>query len=234
MTSDLINDKRYIIGEEENQDIEPNFEMNDQDAFLPDINLDAVMYFLFHDFCFCTYQLQQDSFTLEELRSGAAVDDSFMRKASIASSRIHTPLGYSEDPEVERYQSTPMGGDNTPLFGTSPLPHRRASSIRSIPESPSYVEPQYFDAPSTIMPEYVPTELVTSINENSVKMLKHVRSKLQDNISIQFSDVTKNMNRSQCAKSFFELLVLSSTGYLDCLQTSPYGEITIRAGDLIL
>lgn len=142
-------------------------------------------------------------------------------------------MNFSKDVELGQYQSTPMG-DHTPLFGTSPLPQRRASSIHSIPESPLYAEPQYFDVPSTTTLEYIPSDLITSINENSVKMLKHVRSKLKNNISIQFSEVTENMNRNQVAKSFFELLVLGSTGYLDCLQTNPYGEITIRAGDLIL
>lgn len=151
------------------------------------------------------------------------------RKASMALSTPQYQEDYLMQPDTPLYHQSPSK--------ESPLPQRRASSIHPVtPFSPLYSEPQYFEhqeLPTPIIPEALELqELVTSIDENSVKMLKYVNSKLKNQMHVEFEDITNNMNRNQAAKSFYQILVLASTGYLSVVQTSAYDNITIREGDL--
>ena len=49
--------------------------------------------------------------------------------------------------------------------------------------------------------------------------------------NVDFNTLTGSMNRRNASKSFYQVLVLASTGYVQVLQTHSYGPITLREGD---
>ena len=166
------------------------------------------------------------SLAAERLREG-------LRKASVASTG---PVRADMSPIL--FES-PSGSRNSVARGSSPLPQRRASSF--LPQTSDFQEPSFYDAsvdlqdlalePSVYS---VSRGLTSSITEDSARMLQQVQSHLDSSGAADFSEVTSGMGRRAAAKSFFQLLVLGSTSYLDPLQTEAYGPITIRAGDTLL
>ena len=112
------------------------------------------------------------------MRNAATEESIEYRKASVATPFLSTPFNYVEDPNQTFYESTPLRPESfSPLIPhSSPLPQRRASSIRSSSQySPMYAEPQYFEQSMEVpgIPAPPPVnELAASINEDSVKMLK--------------------------------------------------------------
>ncbi|OIW14445.1 hypothetical protein TanjilG_15358 [Lupinus angustifolius] len=78
------------------------------------------------------------------------------------------------------------------------------------------------------------SELIAGWSVQTGKIAKSLQRKFQDQKNkqeeevVNFSQVVKGKPRNQCAKLFYEMLVLKTTSCVDVKQDSPYADIAIK------
>ncbi|CAL0323261.1 unnamed protein product [Lupinus luteus] len=78
------------------------------------------------------------------------------------------------------------------------------------------------------------SDLIASWSAQTGKIAKTLQRKFQDQRNkqveevVNFSQVVKGQPRTQCAKLFYEMLVLKTTNCVDVKQDSPYADIAIK------
>lgn len=165
-------------------------------------------------------QKQKDDEKIEDLRE--IDDDIEIERTRDAEPDLPAPLDFDDD-------------DTRPSLPSSDIEFEpRRASLSGI--SPNFsIEKNYVESP---FPNYKfaiePTPRKTvedSITNDTIKTLNKLKTVIGEKGNITFDQAFGGSSRHNAAISFYQMLVLRSTGTIDLKQSEPFGPIEIYAGE---